>query len=187
VSPQVLHLDFIALNDHTASSEHAPLIEGAAELLALDQVIDAGVIQADDHSDYNLAFYFLLPDFLALEPFGTDPLYSRFLQKDVAPVLRSFAGADLLLEHDLRPRAGPAACIALTAPDEIYDWEVREVLDAWAERQGAEARATGLAAGERQRYRGACLAFGGNTPVAEPISDRRFGTTLVRGHAKGLG
>jgi hypothetical protein len=187
VSPQVLHLDFIALIDDTASSRHASLIKGATELLALDQVVDAGLIEADDHSDYNLAFYFLLPDFLALEPFGTDPRYSRFLQKDVAPVLRSFAGADLLLEQDLRPRAGPAACIALTAPAETYDWEVREALDAWAEQLGAEARATGLAAGERQRYRGACLAFGGNTAVAAPIPDSRFHTTLVRGNAKGLG
>jgi hypothetical protein len=184
VSRQVLHLDFIKLILETGPDQRRQLEDAAAQLSAIDGVVGVGVIEAATESDFDLAFWFLLREFIALEPFGTDPRYSRFLQGSVAPLLRSFAGADVQLEDKLEASDGPAACIALIGPEEAYDFEVREALEAWTETTGAGLCAIGLAVGERQIYRGAALAFGATN--AETYLDGPFRPTLIRGRARSL-
>ena len=186
MSQQVLHLDFIGLRPETTQDQRSQLEDAAADLLALDQVMDVGVLNADAGSDFDIAFLFLLPDFTDLEPFGTDPRYVRFLQGSVAPVLRAFAGADVKLEDDLAIVDGAAACLALIAPEETYDWEVRYALEAWAGAITGDAMAIGIAVGERQQYRGACIAFGDGAPTAGKSDEGSFTATLIRGAARRL-
>jgi hypothetical protein len=186
VSQQVLHLDFISLNPQVGPDDRRLLQDAAAELTQLEQVIGAGVVEADAGAEFDIVFYFLLPDFSALEPFGTDPRYSRFLQGSVAPRLRGFSGADVRLDNDFRADGAFAACLALTAPDETYDWEVRQALEDWSRDCHAPGSVIGLAVGERQRYRGAGLVFASQPIVTKLPSDNRFGSTLVTGAARPL-
>jgi hypothetical protein len=182
VSQQVLHLDFIRLTPETGAEQRTALATAAAQLSVLEGVIGVGVIEADTESDFDLAFWFLLRDFAALEPFGTDTRYSAFLQRSAAPLLTAFAGADVKLEEDFEASEGPATCLALVGPEESYDFEVREALETWSEE--AATAAVGLAVGERQIYRGAAIAFGesqGELPPAET-----FRSTIIQGQARTL-
>lgn len=183
---QVLHLDFVSLDPGAGPDQRRRLEEAAAGLISIPGVIGAGVIQADSPSEFDIAFWFLLPEFTALEPFGTDPRYSRFLQGNVAPVLRGFAGADVTLGTEFESIDGPAACLALMGPDEAYDFEVRETLTAWAEGLGPDRTAIGLAVGEKQMYRGAGLAFGGDAATAATPDAGPFRATLISGQARSL-
>ena len=184
MSLQVLHLDFIALKPETGPDDRMQLQAAAAELTRLDQVMSAGVIEGAPGSEFDLVFFFLLPDFSALEPFGTDPRYSRFLQGSVAPRLKGFSGADVRIDNDFEARGDHAACLALMAPDETYDWEVRQALEEWASAAGPLSTVIGLAVGERQRYRGAALAFAGSAVTAAAPPDDRFALTLVGGETR---
>ena len=181
---RVLHLDFINLTPAAGPEARAELEAAAGRLAAIEGVLDVGVIEADAASDFDVAFWFLLRDFAALEPFGTDPAYSRFLQGTVAPLLRGFAGADVKLDADFEAADGAASCVALIGPEESYDFEVREALQAWADSTGAASIAIGLAVGEKQMYRGAAIAFGRTaveTPVVAP-----FRATFIRGTSRVL-
>jgi hypothetical protein len=152
-------------------------------------------------SDFDLAFFFVLDRFTSLEPFGTDPRYIRFLQGKAARILRAFAGADIALTAPF-PEVGPyATCLALMAPDETYDWEVRSALESWTRAEALEAPpggsaasatpasgtnasatyAIGLAIGERQRYRGCVLSFTTTASTPGRLADRRFESTLIAG------
>jgi hypothetical protein len=92
---------------------------------------DPGVSPHTAASDFDLAFFFVLDRFTSLEPFGTDPRYIRFLQGKAARILRAFAGADIALTAPF-PEVEPyATCLALMAPDQTYDWEVRSALESW--------------------------------------------------------
>jgi hypothetical protein len=186
VSEQVLHIDLIALGDHASDLQRNALISAATSLQAMEHVLAVGLMEATDESDYDLAVFFLLDGFTSLEPFGTDPRYSQFLQGSVAPVLRGFAGADVRLESDLHIADGPAACLAIAAPDETYDWEVREALETWTETMHPDAIAIGIAVGERQRFRGAGITFGGSALAAERPVSGALSATLVRGVARRL-
>ena len=186
MSQQVLHLDFVTLSPSTGPESREHLIEAASGLTAIDRVLGAGVIERAGVGDFDLAFYFVLADFAALEPFGTDSRYSHFLQGEVAPKLQSFAGADVLLDGDFPPSAEFGAVLALIAPDETYDWEVRDALQAWAAKTGAATRVWGLAVGERQQYRGLALVFGPEISDAAPPEPARFRATMLRGTARAL-
>ena len=186
MSEQVLHIDLIALGDHASATQRNDLISAATSLYTMEHVLAVGMIETTGDADYDLVIFFLLDGFTSLEPFGTDPRYSQFLQGSVAPVLRGFAGADVKLESDLQITDGPAACLALAAPEETYDWEVREALEAWTQTLLPDAVAIGIAVGEKQRYRGAALAFGGNALAAERPAGGAFSATLVRGAARRL-
>jgi hypothetical protein len=96
----------------------------------------------------------------------------------VAPLLRAFAGADILLEDDLTT-GNYGACIAVSATDETYDWEIRSRLQDWLV-SAAAGGACGLAAGERQQYRGVAIAFA-EAAIAAPKID---GSTLIKGRAR---
>jgi hypothetical protein len=183
----VLHLDFIGLAPGVGPEARAALIAEAGRLAALDEVEGVGVIEADEGSDFDVVLWFLLPSFEALEPFGTDARYTHFLQGTVARVVKGFAGADVRLEGQTAPVDGPAACLALAAPDETYDWEVRQTLSAWAEGTASGSSSIGLAVGERQRYRGVAIAFGEGARTAPRVDEGRFGSTLVLGTARTLG
>ena len=45
------------------------------------------------------------------------------------------------------------------APEETYDWEVRDALRAWGDADPGGLPVIGLAIGEKQMYRGAALAL----------------------------
>jgi hypothetical protein len=186
VSRQVLHLDFISLSPATGLQDREQLIEAAGALAAIGGIIATGIVEGEPGSDFGLAFYFVLDDFAALEPFGTDPRYSRFLQGEVAPRLKAFAGADVRLDDDFAAAAGRGAVIAVMAPDETYDWEVREALDTWAGATGATIAVVGLAVGERQAYRGVALAFGADLHDAPAPDPQRFRASVLRGATRQL-
>jgi len=186
VSEQVLHLDFVSLSPTTGPDDRRLLMAAAAALSVVHGVVAIGVIEGEAGSDFDLAFYFVLSEFAALEPFGTDPRYSRFLQGAVAPRLKGFAGADVRLEDDFAADGSLGAVIALIGPDETYDWEVRDALLAWAQETGAPRTVVGLAAGERQLYRGVALAFGDTLQAASAPDPERFRATKVGGRARML-
>jgi hypothetical protein len=186
VSLQVLHLDLISLSPTTSPEDRQQLIEAAAGLSHLGGVIAAGCVEAEPPSDFDLAFYFALEDFARLEPFGTDPGYSRFLQGEVAPRLKAFAGADVVLDEDFESMEGPASVIAIMAPEETYDWEVREALQSWAMASGADRGVIGLAVGERQAYRGVAFASTDAPALMQEPGLERFKVTIVRGRARAL-
>lgn len=185
MSQPVLHVDFISLRNES-QQDRQQLLEAATGLADMEQVASLGVIEAGDESAFDLAFYFLLHDFTSLEPFGTDARYSRFLQGAVAPRLKAFAGADVRLEGALMPAGDHAACLALMAPEQTYDWEVREALQAWAAATGSAAAVVGLAVGERQQYRGLALAFGDVLKSVAASSPERFVATLISGKMQAL-
>jgi hypothetical protein len=188
VSQQVIHLDFISLSPATSPEDRKQLINAAAKLSALPQVVSLGVIESDagPRPDFDLVFYFLLPDFASLEPFGTDRRYIEFLQGNIAPRLKAFAGADVRLEDDFEAVGPLGACLALMAPEETYDWEVRDALRAWGDAVAAGAAVVGLAIGEKQMYRGVAIAFADSLKAAEKPEASQFRTTLVSGTARML-
>jgi len=188
VSQQVLHLDFISLSPTAGPDDRKQLLEAAAQLAELPQVESLGAVEADgaSQSDFDLALYFLLPDFTALEPFGTDTRYAGFLQLAVAPRLKAFAGADVRLEADFAVQRTYAACLALMAPEETYDWEVRDALQSWHDSVPGVSGAVGLAVGEKQIYRGAALAFAADPIAAERPDTPKFRSTLIAGAARTL-
>jgi hypothetical protein len=181
----VLHLDLVGLTDSAGEAEVENMIGAAAGLLAVQDVIDAGVIRDSSRGGFDLAFLFVLRDFGALEPFGTDERYARFLQGHVVPALRQFAGADVRLAGwpPLRRKCG--VCVALVADDETYDWEVAEALEAVAAAVGGSV-AVGLAAGERQRYRGVLLSFADELASLDLGWASRFQCDVVAGPATWL-
>ncbi len=188
MSQQVLHLDFIALSQAAGPSDREHLLKAAAQLSVLPQVQSLGAIEADpgSQSDFDLVFYFLLSDFAALEPFGTDSRYASFLQGAVAPRLKAFAGADVRLEADFQAGGEYAACAALLAPDETYDWEVRDTLQAWCGTLGGGTSDVGLAVGEKQLYRGAALAFGPTPLRIDNPQTSQLKMTQIAGNARTL-
>jgi hypothetical protein len=181
---QVAHFDFIALADEAAEQAIGDLIDTAAGLLRLPGLEMAGVIRASaaSSSHFDLGFFFVLDSFAALEPFGTHPDYTRFLQGKVAPILRAFAGADVVLDALFPEVEAYAACLALSAPEETYDWEVRAALDSWS----SPPSAVGLAVGERQRYRGCVVRFSADEFVLPAPPNGRFVASLIAGHARRL-
>ncbi len=181
---QVLHIDLVALVPDAPPDARQGLIASAAGLVALSGVVSGGAIVAEAGSDYDLALLFVLEGFTELEAFGTDGRYAEYLQHHVAPVLRSLAGADVQLENDFGGIDAAAACLALAAPDETFDWEVREALASWMELvPSRSAGVVGLAVGERQRFRGLALAFAPEVSGARAPDALEYGVTYLRGAA----
>jgi hypothetical protein len=178
----VLHIDLLALKPDAEAGAIEALLAAAAGLLSISNVLTGGAIRGGDGSDFDLGVYFVLAGFTDLEPFGTDAGYARFLQTKVAPVLRSFTGASVSLQGPFPGHAGFAACLALAAPEETYDWEVREALSGWLPAETA-ASAVGLAIGERQRYRGCVIGFANALIVPQRIADSRFETAVIAGQS----
>jgi hypothetical protein len=181
----ILHVDLIALRPEVGGEAKVGLIEAAAGLTSIEGVMSVSVIEAEgEASDFDLALLYLLRDFAALEPFGTDARYTRFLQGEVAPLLRGFAGADVRLDAALPVTHGWVVLLGLTAPAETYDWEIRERLAAWA---GVGASSvSGLAVGERQRYRGIALAFSDGQASRELPAGEGAEASLISGRARRL-
>ena len=186
MSRQVLHLDFISLSPDAGPDAGNQLLEAAWKLSELPQVETIGAIEADaaSDSDFDLAVYFLLPDFTALEPFGTDTRYAGFLQGAVAPRLKAFAGIDVQLDSDFAATGSFASCLALIAPEETYDWEVREALQSWCGLTPETTSIVGLAVGEKQVYRGAALNFSTGPRLPARPDSARFRSTLIMGAAR---
>jgi hypothetical protein len=179
-----LHVDFVAVSEPTGAARDE-ILEAACALKEMPYVLAVGAIEAGAGSDFDLAIYFLLRSFTDLEPFGTDGRYVRFLQGTVAPNLKAFSGASVKLPMHLPDAGAFAACVALEAPEETYDWEVGEQLEGLSKGYAATS-VHGLAAGERQRYRGLAIAFGD-----EPFGEARplvpgFDVTLVAGRHRSL-
>jgi hypothetical protein len=183
-APCVLHVDLVVLREDVTDGARASLIEDAGELARIERLRAAGVIEGDDGSDFDLAFFFTLGSLADLEAFGTDARYIRFLQGGLAGAMRSFGGADVQLASALDAGGPFAACAGLAATPQTYDWQVREALERWAgEGEGA---ACGLAIGERQRYRGIGLMFS-NDPVPRPNAGfEGFGIDFIAGRCRML-
>jgi hypothetical protein len=183
LSEHVLHLDLISLAPDLTPEARGTVVAGARDLSALPDVLQIGALEASDE----LALYFVLKGFAALEPFGTDPAYVRFLQGSVAPVLRGLAGADVRLQDDFPSDNAPfGACVAVAAPFQTYDWEISAALTAWRDGLNATSSTIGLAVGEHGRYRGVALAFAAEPLPGAVMLSPRFGTTLITGRARRL-
>ena len=87
----VLHLDFLNLTPEASLEGRRQLEAAARELYSIDGVQEIGFLDSDGGSDFDVALWFKLRDFAALEPFGTSPEYTRFLQGTVAPLIRGEA------------------------------------------------------------------------------------------------
>ena len=111
----------------------------------------------------------------------------HFLQAELAPVLKALAGADVILDGDFSASGERGACLALAARPETYDWEIRERLLRWAETQADVGSAMGLATGERQRYRGLAVAFGGTDWRPARPSDAGMEAVFLTGRVRRLG
>ncbi len=186
MTQQVLHIDLISLKPATNAADQETLIHEAGILLSIEDVIGGGVIQAGAESHFDLAVFFALKDFAALEPFGTHPGYSRFLQGKVAPLLQAFAGADVAMDAPLGSISGFGACVALSAPDEAYDWEIREKLEQWRDGVAGTAAVLGLAVGDRQNYRGLAMSFASTAFEPPQIVGERFDTVEIKGRSRPL-
>lgn len=181
----VLHADFISLGPGQASSVREGVIEAAAALSAVPGASQVFALVPEGETGGTLGLFFLLVDLSALEAFGTDQRYTAFLQKVVAPVLGSLAGADVRTEGTLDDRADEAACLALSAPPNAYDWEVKAALETWRDSIDAPGL-TGLAIGERQRFRGLGLVAAEGASSLAPPSLAKFGTTWLAGRLRRL-
>jgi hypothetical protein len=186
VTKQVLHADFIALGPGAGAQTRAGLVDEARTLARIEPVEAVVAIETDEDGEYDLALFFVLRDFASLEPFGTDERYSRFLQGRVAPVLRGLAGADVQLEGGFPRPSGRGACLALAAPPETYDWEVRTALTGWTGGLDESSGVIGLAVGERQRFRGLAICFGEVSSASVPPAHSRLGAVLIAGKAHQL-
>ena len=178
----VLHIDFVTVSPEAGAAGREEILSQAAAARDIDGVTEAGAIEGDEGSDFDMAVYFVLNGFTHLEPFGTDARYVRFLQGTLAPRLKAFAGADVSLDAPFEATRPYAACLAIEGPPQTYDWEVRERLSAWA--AGIDgARVLGIAVGERQRYRGLAMVFADH--AVTPPTDPRAGT-FVSGKTRRL-
>ena len=183
---QVVHADFISLSETAADPE--ALLAAAAALSRIEGVRQVQAIVGEEGSDFDLALLYLLDDFVALEPFGTDPRYVSFLQAELASALKALAGADVILDGDFATNGERGACLALAAQPETYDWEIKERLVSWLETQAGASGAVGLAAaGERLRYRGLAVAFGGNDWRPERPQIAGMEAVFLTGRARRLG
>jgi hypothetical protein len=186
VNGRVLHADFIALVPNTPAASRQELVGHAAALASLPGVQAVVTIEAASELEFGLALLFVLDDRTALEGFGADTRYAAFLHKAVAPILETLAGVDVLVDTDFPQSAGYGACLALMAPEETYDWQVRAALTDWTNAiPGAAGGAIGLAVGERQRFRGLAVVFG-DGPLAAGAGPGGFDCTLVSGRARFL-
>ena len=131
--------------ERTTIGAREAVLEAAKALSAVDGVTRIGAIEAAAGSDYDLALFFMLSDSGALEPFGTDPRYVRFLQGTVAPVLKSFAGADVRLDAPLPVVEAYGACLALAAPPQTQK-QTPEVVSDWKDQRFNSILASRIAA-----------------------------------------
>jgi hypothetical protein len=109
----------------------------------------------------------------------------RFLQGEVAPRLKTFTGADVALAGHFVELGIWAACLAVSAPAETYDWEIKQRLDEWAAEQGG-ANVVGLAVGEKQRFRGVTIISWDTSPPST-LGMAGLDGILVSGSARRLG
>jgi hypothetical protein len=178
----LLHVDLISLLPGTGEAVRREVVAAAEGLKAIEGVLAAGVIDGQPGSDADLLTFFLLPDLARLEAFGTDPRYTSFLQKTIAPVLLGLSGADVELQSPFPEGAATAACLVVAARDTTYDWQIKADLGGWA-----AGVAVGLAVGDRQRYRGLAIFFSNNLPAPLPAAPLGYGALVVAGPAQRFG
>jgi hypothetical protein len=172
-----LHADFISLRPEAEPAAIEALLTAATALAELPMVERVYVLDPDAGAAYDLIVLFFLDSATAIEGFGTDPRYARFLQGAVAPVLQHLDGADLGIEGDAGDDLPYAACYCLAAPLQTFDWEARDRMNAWRDGLDAAWSVTGIATGDRDRFRGVALAVGespfGESGVAPPSLEVR--------------
>jgi hypothetical protein len=186
VAGPLLHLDLIAIAPTASPEARTGLVEAATALNSIPGVDCLLIIEAEAASDFDLALLISLTDARSLEPFGTDQRYTRFLQTSVAPLLGNLAGADLQLEAPLEASDGHAACLAIAAAPQTYDWEVRKALDDWLTALNPRASVLGLAYGDKQRFRGGAIAVSQQPLTAARPTDRHLAPVLIAGSLRRL-
>jgi hypothetical protein len=152
----VLHLLLAHLKPGTTDERREQLMAAFSDLLAIPEALRLGcVVARDQDSTHDLALFACLTDAAALERFGTDARYMRYLRGSFLPLVERFVTVDLRLDD--RPLPGgheSALCFCLDVPPATYDWQVRAVLSRLTEESRAEDPAClGIALNDRQPYR----------------------------------
>jgi hypothetical protein len=177
-------MDLVLLREGVTAAARHDLFDEARGLAAINGVLACGLVENGGASDFDLAFFFVVDSPSNLEAFGTNERYIRFLQGGLARALRAFGGADVQLTTPFAGGADYAACLAVAAPPQTYDWQVRDALASWC--ATAAGCMSGLAIGERQRYRGIGIMFS-SEPIPRPASGfDGFGLDFISGRGRML-
>lgn len=151
----VLHLLLVRLRTPTLDKSGEALVREFLRLHRPADVLRLGCITASDAgSTHNLALFAHLADAAALDRFGTDAPYMRFLQQSFLPAVSAFVTMDIAVDDGPLPEGQPSAvCFCLDVAPATYDWQVRSLLERLIATPGASAATLGMALNDRQPYR----------------------------------
>jgi hypothetical protein len=145
------------LKSGTTDEQRDQLVTSFSGLLPVTEAAALGCVTAGDGgSTHDLALFAYLTDAAALERFGTDARYMRYLQHSFLPLIEDFVSADVEVETGPATGYEFAVCFCLDIPPATYDWQVRALLSRLTSAsKAAVSAAVGIALNERQSYRAA--------------------------------
>ena len=162
----LLHLVVATLKDDAPPNDVGRAVARARELRAVPGVLGVVVGRSEDR----LAVATWLAGREALEQFASSPAHMAFVMQGLAPVIRSMWSA-AVETGTLPPPARPLYLWAFALPERegVYEWQVRQLLDAIKTLPGLAA--VGRTVEERERFRAGGV-------VALTASDQEFAALL---------
>ncbi len=171
--PALLHLIVASLRERTDPQAMARAIELAGSLADAVGVRTVAVGRSDDH----LLVATWLTDRAALEPFAASAPHMEFAMRGVAPVTARMWSAAVETEAPAESAVADARTLwgfALPARDDIYDWQVRQLLAEVDALPGYAAAGPTVEERERFRAAGTVLLSPEQLPVfEEALADAR--------------
>ena len=157
----VLHLLLVRLKPRTPDGDGEALVKEFLRLHRAGDMARLGCIAAGSAgSTHDLALFAYLADAAALELFGTDAGYMRFLQQSFLPAVSAFVTMDIAIDDRPLPEGQSSAiCFGLDVAPATYDWQVRSLLARLIDVPGASAASLGMALNDRQPYRAGGVVY----------------------------
>ncbi|MDI6856756.1 MAG: hypothetical protein QME71_00325 [Dehalococcoidia bacterium] len=157
----VLHLLLVRLKARDRHENGEALVSRFLRLQHACEVLRLGcVVGSRAGSTHDLALFAYLADAAALERFGTDARYMRFLQQSFLPAVGDFVTMDIVIDDGPLPENRPSAlCFCLNVAPATYDWQVRSLLERFIAAPGASAASLGMALNDRQPYRAGGVVY----------------------------
>lgn len=157
----VLHLLLVRLKPRARDGNGEALVSEFLRLRHAREVLRLGcVTDGNAGSTHDLALFAYLADAAALERFGTDARYMRFLQQSFLPAVGDFVTMDIAIDDGPLPEGQPSAiCFCLDVAPATYDWQVRLLLERLIATPGASAASLGMALNDRQPYRAGGVVY----------------------------